>query len=699
MFRPITTLSFGLLLLVINTCLWSQPFDTVYVDPGYPNSSPYFNNFQDAIDDVAEDGMVWVNDGTYTGAGNHDIEYRGKRVTVQSYNGPTNCIIDCQWLYPAFLFINGEDPCSVLDGFTIRYGEANTNIFGTAAGGGMYFEGIFEYSSPTIKNCIISYCNSSEMGGGIHCDYNSSPKFINCRISGNSAWFGGGASIYDTDNVIFIDCTINSNISSNYGGGIFIEGFDDYPTDALFDGCVISNNTAVYAGGGLECSSWSDTIIVNSVIRDNRAFFSGGGIDCYNNVSTDIIHTTIVKNIADYGGALACDSYLYNGNEVTIVNSILWDNTTDEDPNDIWNNDDSDILITYSDVEGGWGNPYMTHNIDADPMFLSSSDYHLTYQSPCIDIGTYIAGLTVDIEDNDRPMDVPGIGQEYTGTEFDLGAYEIQTSPVPGMPDLISDTGQKSDDDITNLNNADNKNTLEFIVNNTIEDSEITLYADGYAIGSETASGTSTSITTDGSYELTNGPHLIQADQTVPGESASALSPPLNIIIDANEPVINSFNVDPDELQVGSVLYTIEMTATDEETGIDPNYTEMVTIRKASMSVNVPMVFDGDDGFTGTWSNIGYDSGAYWIDFKARDIAGNEILIIKGDRLLFVNSPEDLPDIYPFPENTIDMNDLYYLVSYWLSTENLLADVYPDGIVDMNDFCLLSEFWLASINP
>jgi hypothetical protein len=75
------------------------------------------------IDAASNGDTVLVADGTYTGAGNRDIDFLGKAITVKSAGGPENCIIDCEGSpsdqHRGFYFHNGEGPDSVLDGFTI----------------------------------------------------------------------------------------------------------------------------------------------------------------------------------------------------------------------------------------------------------------------------------------------------------------------------------------------------------------------------------------------------------------------------------------------------------------------------------------------------------------------------------------------------------------------------------------------------
>ncbi|MDH4242034.1 MAG: LamG domain-containing protein, partial [Phycisphaerae bacterium] len=85
----------------------------------------------------------------------------------------------------------------------------------------------------------------------------------------------------------------------------------------------------------------------------------GGGMCNYDSRET-LTNCTFAGNKANrYGRSVA--NYRYA--TTILTNCILWDGL-----DGIWNNDDSVITITYSDVQGGWPG---AGNIDVDPCFVS----------------------------------------------------------------------------------------------------------------------------------------------------------------------------------------------------------------------------------------------------------------------------------------------------------------------------------------
>ena len=109
---------------------------------------------------------------------------------------------------------------------------------------------------------------------------------------------------------------------------------------------------------------------------------------------------------------------------------------------------------------------------------------------------------------------------------------------APGTPDLVaaSDAGASSSDNITNLDNSIGAKTLQFSVSGTVSGATVTIYADGTAIGSAVATGTTTTVTTNGSLDLTDGTHAITARQTEPAKLESSDSAALSVSIDTTAP-------------------------------------------------------------------------------------------------------------------------------------------------------------------
>ena len=149
-----------------------------------------FATIQKAIDTIQEPGHVILKPGTYTGTGNRDIDFNGKAISVTSINPSealniATTIIDCQATqteyHRAFLFNDGEDANSVLQGLTIT--------------GGFISDGaaiVCYNSSPTIKNCIIVDNNALDDAGAIYC-LQAAPIITNCVFTENSAGNHGGS--------------------------------------------------------------------------------------------------------------------------------------------------------------------------------------------------------------------------------------------------------------------------------------------------------------------------------------------------------------------------------------------------------------------------------------------------------------------------------------------------------------------------
>ena len=289
-------------------------------------------------------------------------------------------------------------------------------------GGGLYCG---NSSNPTISGNTISG-NSAFYGGGIACRNLSNPTITDNSISGNEANSAGAIYCEDSSPTIS-DNTISGNLIENDGGGIFCNYLSS-PTSPTITNNTITGNEAG-SGGGIRIigGGGSSPTISNNVIEENIAS-EGGGI-YYSYSTSTIVNNIISGNIADGvigdGGGIYCSRgsatitnntisansasgngggiYFYSA-DPTITNSIFWDNSAVAG-SEFFAYSGSPV-VTYCDVEGGWTG---TGNIDAEPLF-AGEDYKLQSGSPCIDTGDST------ILDSCLP---PGLGEERS----DMGAY------------------------------------------------------------------------------------------------------------------------------------------------------------------------------------------------------------------------------------------------------------------------------------
>jgi hypothetical protein len=216
----------------------------------------------------------------------------------------------------------------------------------------------------------------------------------------------------------------------------------------------------------------------------------------------------------------------------------------------------------------------------------------------------------------------------------------IPPSPVPTAPALSagSDTGVSATDGLTRLNNNSAAGALQFSVGNTVSGAAVTLFADGVPIGSATAGGTTTLITTNGAAPLADGPHSFMARQTAPGAGQSLDSAETVVTIDSALPAATAVQA-PDVNSGGGTVYSFTVTLGDnvalDATSLDNSDVVVTGPGNFSAPASFVMVDNAVDGtprtatyqFTppgGTWDFA--NSGVYTLTLQAgqvRDTAGN----------------------------------------------------------------------------
>ncbi len=246
-----------------------------------------------------EGDEVLILMGTYSGPGNRDLNFNGKRITV---TGDINCypyyaeltVIDCggseQEHHRGFVFNSMEDSKSVLRGLTIRGGYANE-------GGAIYCD----LGSPALEKCVITGNIADDRGGGIYFAFGRS-TIDQCTFTGNRAFSygedcGGGAIYCDGSKLILNNCVFEQNKADIYGGAVF-----NNEGDILLEASSLRRNISNVDGGGIYNFHASATLR-NCDFIENDAFDMGGGMlnrDSY----VEMSNCNYIGNDAGKGGGL-----------------------------------------------------------------------------------------------------------------------------------------------------------------------------------------------------------------------------------------------------------------------------------------------------------------------------------------------------------------------------------------------------------
>lgn len=288
------------------------------------------------------DTVQLVNSGTankYTGTGNKNLDFDGKRITLKGYNHPAaQTFIDCQNSGRFINFADSETSSTIVQDMVIQNGSI------TSGNGGAILIG--SGCSPKLRNIDISSCEA-DAGGAIYMSQYCSADLYDVNATLCSADMGGGffigyCSPTLTDcGLSYCEATATSGANSG-GGGIKVIGNWYVSATPTIESCTIESCEAETYGAGIYYAYGTGGTLCDTTLKNNEANSGyGGAISSYDNSSNDLLISgcSIYGNDAGYGGGVSlqsgrceiADTIFYNNGSTSTYGGGLYFNTT-EDP-------------------------------------------------------------------------------------------------------------------------------------------------------------------------------------------------------------------------------------------------------------------------------------------------------------------------------------------------------------------------------
>lgn len=321
---------------------------------------------------------------------------------------------------------------SLLDGFYISFGNTasvSSGLGNTGDGGGVFAQN----TSPTFLNCSFTNNTAFDDGGALYIE-GGTAWIENCVFRSNtsrtttSASTGGAIFAY-TSAVVKVRTSLFQSNSSYYGGAAYsnVSG-----SSLEFDRCAFYMNSATGRGGALYKGNASFSV-TNSLFVNNSSSGQGGSVYAASGSAS------FVNNTFFGGTATTAGQEIYNaGSSMLILNSILYDTAISGQK--IENaSTTTPTYVAFSNVKGSGGGTFSSsfginggNNIDADPVYTSTTSIAgadgvlgtdddgliLQASSPSSNTG-------LDVSTQYGNTDIKGLSRAQS-TGFDMGAFEGQ---------------------------------------------------------------------------------------------------------------------------------------------------------------------------------------------------------------------------------------------------------------------------------
>ena len=302
-----------------------------------------YPTIQAGIDAGAEGDTVLVAPGTYTGAGNRNLNFHGVNLVLTSEAGAEATVIDCASSGRGIEFAAGEGEGSVLEGFTIKKGVAGP-------GSAIRVEG----SAPRLRDLIIRECwlaSESQIGGALYIAGSEllveRVQFLDNRgFSYSGETFAGGA-VYCADAAVMLrDCRFTRNALTVYDLEYYAYGtargaaIAAYGTGSLtIEFSEFSHNDARSVNGdhrGLAIYTEVSTVLTNCLIYDQWHSWEQSAA-VYSGASIAVSRCIFAHNSLPLQGTRTVDRTVFHDNlstqaedGVTVVDPVFCDESGDD---------------------------------------------------------------------------------------------------------------------------------------------------------------------------------------------------------------------------------------------------------------------------------------------------------------------------------------------------------------------------------